>query len=216
MGRFVFKEALPGIAEARGRASGKKTVSLLREVSFAQDAMRRYAEIDPDGDKIGSAGLLSELTGASKARGERILSYPPLAQRYAPRTGTRSGPATEQDGHLLLICLPGLDGSWVTRPGQAIDDEHAERRWVAYAWPAQAGLGHSAAYFIDEHERILTSENLQGSSPAAGESPKLRLVGGLQAPRCEDALSTETRHLWAPWENKKARDHLPGDPPGSL
>src|SRR5690606_25913996 len=52
MGRFVWQEALPGIAEARGRASGKKAVSLLREILFAQDALRRLAMIDPDGDGI--------------------------------------------------------------------------------------------------------------------------------------------------------------------
>ena len=105
--RFILQEALPGIIEARGRASSSKAVSLLREVLFAQDAARRYAMIDPDGDGVGSAGLLGELTAAAGVRGtQKLLSTPPLASRYRPTTPTRSGPAMEADGYLFLICLP--------------------------------------------------------------------------------------------------------------
>jgi hypothetical protein len=89
--RFILHEALPGIIEAHGRASGGRAVSFLREISFAQDAMRRYAFIDPDRDGIGSAGSLAELTGASSSRVPSGLKEPPLRSASAVTRGTPDG-----------------------------------------------------------------------------------------------------------------------------
>lgn len=210
MFRFIWSEALPGIAEARGRASSKRAVSLLREILFAEDAARRYGMIDPDGDKVGSAGLLGELSGFDKARGGEKLRTPPLDLRYAPRVATRSGPATEQDGYLVIICIPGRDESWVSDPSDPADDERAEGHWIAYAWPASGKMEHQAAYFIDQDERILESENLL---PESGkDEERLRLVGPGEPPSCADALDPETRANWAPWSGKTPRKTLPGAP----
>lgn len=209
MARFIWGEALPGIAEERGRASGKRAVSFLREVLFAQDAARRYGMIDPDGDGVGSAGRLGELSGYSGARAGAKLNLPPLDLRYAPRTLTRAGPATEQEGYLIIVCLPGRKTSWVTEPAAEVDDEQAETRWVAYAWPAAPNMEHETAYFIDEHERILESANLLQNVPGA---QKLRLVGPGDAPECSDALDRTTAGNWKPWAGKKPRSTLPGAP----
>lgn len=207
--RFVWGEALQGIAEARGRATSKRAVSLLREVLFAQDAMRRYAMIDPDGDKIGSAGRLGELCGSDPARKTRHLPTPPLSIRYTPRTITPSGPANEQEGYLLLICLPGeTAGTWSTHPSDPVNEELAERRWVAYAWPRGEDLGHETAYFINEHEEILETEN---RLPRPEKGRRLRLVGAEFAPTCTDAFEGETKAEWRPWEGKGRRPNLPGD-----
>jgi hypothetical protein len=203
MVRFVWKEAVPGITEARGRATSKRAVSLLREILFAQDAARRYAMIDPDGDHIGGAGRLGELAGEDLARGVSILRTPPLASHFAPRVGTPSGPASEQEGYLLLICVPGKVEAWVTFPQAEVDDEKSERNWVAYAWPMAANLGHQAAYFINEHEQILEAQNIQDG--------KLRLVGPSAPPKCDDATHPATAKLWQPWNGKTRRALLPGD-----
>lgn len=205
--RFVWGEALQGIAEARGRATSKKAVSLLREVLFAQDALRRYGMIDPDGDGIGGAGRLGELCGSDAARGKEKLDTPPLSIRFSPRVATISGPANEQEGYLLLICLPGKGGGWVTHPADDVDEELAERRWVAYAWPVGEGLGHEAAYFINEHEEILESEN---RLTTARDGRSLRLVGSDSAPSCPDAIEAETKTHWQPWRGKGRRPELPG------
>jgi hypothetical protein len=210
MTRFIFREALPGIAEARGRASSKRAVSLLREILFAQDAARRYGMIDPDRDGIGSAGLIGELSGFDGARQGKVLRIPPLDLRYTPRMITRSGPATEQDGYLVVVCLPGRNESWVTAPSQIIDDEAAETSWIAYAWPSHEKAEHQAAYFIDQNEQILESQNLLAKKE--GESRKLRLVGPGEAPTCEDALASKTRGFWATWSTKSPRKTLPGVP----
>jgi len=201
MTRFVLRDALSGIIEARGRDSSARAVSVLREMLFAQDAMRRYAFIDPDGDGIGSAGRLGELTGVHGARQGDPLATPPLSPRLTPGASTRSGPAAEQGGYYFLICVPGPGGSWATRPRDPVDDETAERRFVAYAWPTAAGAPHTAAFFMDEHERILESDSMAGSVP--------RLVGTSAAPACDDALVQP--ELWRPWRGKKPRESLPGD-----
>lgn len=199
--RFALGDALQGIIEARGRASSTRAVSTLREILFAQDAMRRYAFIDPDADSIGSAGLLAELSGASSARGKAPLATPPLAPRFAPAQATRTGPALERDGYLFLICLPKAGGGLTAQPGEGIDDELAERRWVAYAWPAASASPHQLAYFINEHERILESEN--------GEPDALRLVGPSAAPECDDVERSPRQ--WTAWRDKQPRPELPGD-----
>jgi hypothetical protein len=203
--RFVWGEALPGIAEARGRATSKRAVSFLREILFAQDALRRYGMIDPDKDGVGSAARLGELAGSDGARGGQALATPPLSPRFSPRSASSSGPANQQEGYLLLICLPGRDSTWVTHPADPVDEEAAERRWVAYAWPAQNGLGHETAYFINEHEEILESTNREGAA--------LRLVGPGKAPSCNDAINDETKVHGRVWNEKTKRPDLPGEKP---
>lgn len=201
MTRFVLSDALTGIVEARGRDSSARAVSILREILFAEDAMRRYAFIDPDGDGVGSAGRLGELTGVHGARQGRPLETPPLAPRLAPGASTRSGPAYEHGGYFFLVCLPGPGGTWATTPRDPVDDEAAERRFLAYAWPTTADAPHSAAFFMDEHERILESSEQISGVP--------RLVGPMSAPSCDDAL----RHpeFWRPWRGKQPRTTLPGE-----
>jgi hypothetical protein len=204
MTKFVLSDALTGIVEARGRDSSARAVSILREILFAEDAMRRYAFIDPDGDGVGSAARLGELTGVHGARGGKPLLTPPLEQRLAPGVSTRSGPALEQGGYLFLVCLPSPNGSWAAGPRDVVDDETAERRFVAYAWPSAVGAPHSAAFFMDEHERILESDNRSGTG--------LRLVGPSSSPACGDAL--DHAELYRPWRGKTARTSLPGEVPG--
>lgn len=201
--RFILGEAMPGIIEAHGRASSQRAVSFLREILFAQDAMRRLAPLDVDGDRIGSAGLLGDLTTRASSRATSSLPSPPLAPRYAPRVGTRSGPAVLESGYLFLVCLPRAGGGWTASPSEPIDEEAAERLWIAYAWPSDAHLPHETAYFIDEHENILETLNRAGAG--------LRLVGSPASPSCDDALSAAHRKEYKPWRGKKPRSGLPGD-----
>lgn len=203
--RFVLVEAMPGIIEARGRDSSAKAVSLLREILFAENAARRNAMIDPDGDGIGSAGLLGELTGAVPARGRSVLPVPPLSPRLAPRVATRSGPATENDGYLFLVCVPTKGGALSAEPSSTFDDEAAERRFVAYAWPATDSGPASSVFQLDEHEGILEDPNRTEGG--------LRLVGPARSPACDDALAPPTRERYVPWRGKKPRESLPGDRP---
>lgn len=199
---FLVREAMPGLVQGGTTAAGQRAVSRLREILFAEDAARREAALDPDGDRIGSALLLGELTGEAGMRGEARLN-PPLLERY-PKVEVSGGRSfIDIGGFFFSVCLP-VSGGFSSDPSARFDDESAERRFVAYAWPSGRGPGLERAYFIDEHERIL--------SAPAGEGERF---GREHPPGCDDALAPGTRDDWRPWRGKKPRPELPGEKPAS-
>lgn len=202
--RFVITEGMPGIVEGGTRATEFRAVSRLREILFAQDLLRRNGLHDPDGDGIGSAARLAELTAERGVRGERRLS-PPLLENYPKTIDTPIGPAAELSGYLFTICLPSANGGFSAREDEPVDEELAERRFLAYAWPISKGSG-SAAYFLDEHERILWA-------PASFEPGAEKRSGYANPPPCDDALAPASRGDWQTWRDKKPRSKLPGDEP---
>lgn len=199
--RFTVREALTGIVESGKRASGVRAVSHLRQLSFAQDVMREQAEIDPDHDRIGSAAFIEELAGRTAVRGKSTpISAPMTMARGASLLQLPAGPCLRLDGYCFIVCLPTKTGGWVFDPKQAgeVDEERAERRFVAYAWPAEAQEGLSESVFIDEHERILVHVG-NGSDIYAGQ----------RYPHCDAALLRPEN--WKPWRNKRPRTALPGE-----
>jgi len=202
--RFLAREAVPGMVEGGTTATEQRVVSRLRELLFAEDAWRKNAYYDPDGDHVGSAGLLGELTAELGVRsGNRV--EPAVLEGYPKLVDTRLGPAAEVGGYLLLICLPKQGGGYSAKPGDAIDDEAAERHFYAYAWPAERGQGLTTAYFLDEHERILLADSQ--------ELEPRRLIGVDAPPSCEDISAPATAGDWRVWRHKKPRANLPFDKP---
>ncbi len=204
--RFVARDALPGMVFGGKEAAERAAVSHLREILFAEDLMRTGAHVDPDHDHIGSAGLLTEMNGTIPLRDGRTLADPTVNRRFGEQADTPLGPALQTEGYLFIVCLPTPDGKWTARPHTPIDDELAERRFVAYAWPASATRGSQHAFFIDEHERILQSTNQE-----PGRAGELRYSGPGFPPACDAALAPASRHDWAPWRGKQPRATLPGD-----
>lgn len=199
VGRFLATEAIAGIVQGGTSAAGGRAVSRLREILFVEDAARKNGAWDPDGDGIGSALFVGELTAEIGMRGGPRLA-PPLLERYPKVEMTSMGPALEIGGFFFAVCLPTKSGGLSSDPGAAVDDERAERRYVAYAWPSGRAPGLERSYFIDEHETIL-------SAPA--ETGVRR--GREHAPNCDDALAAPTNESWRPWRKKKPRTELPGD-----
>ena len=197
--RFLVVEAIPGIVQGGNRFTEQRAISRLREILFAEDSARRLAPHDPDGDRIGSALLLGELTAElAVRRGVRLEA--PLLDGYPKQTDTSVGPAAEIGGYFLLVCVPKHGGGFTALPADAVDDELAERRFIAYAWPSGTAPGLSSALALDEHERILI----------APSSPSLRF-GFVAPPSCDDAVADATKEAWKPWRNKQPRTALPGD-----
>lgn len=199
--RFIIVDAVPGVVEAGDRAASKQAVSKLRGLVVAQDVLRRFARVDPDGDGIGSAALLPELGGDVGLRGGERLEAPLLNRELQRMQTTALGPAAAGGAYLYLICLPKLGGGWTAMPGEAIDEEQAERRWVGYAWPSERTHGLHDSYFIDEHERILVFANNPTGDP--------KYLGPDKPPSCDAALVGD--EPWLVWQGKRARNHLPGD-----
>jgi hypothetical protein len=201
--RFVVIEAVPGMVQGGKAATSRSAISRLREIVFAQDTLRKNALIDPDSDGIGSAAWLGELSGVIGLRGGAALEPPILGQQHRTSVATAIGPAARGAGYLFIVCLPGIDGGWTSRPGAPVDAERAERSYVAYAWPESQSIGVQEAFFTDQHERILVSQNLEGR--------ELRYAGPNFPPACDAALAEPTRREWTPWKGKQPRRHLPGD-----
>ena len=200
--RFLVLEAVPGMVEGGTTATEQRVVSRLREILFAEDTWRKNAYYDPDGDHVGSAGLLGELSAELGVRGGNRLE-PPVLERYPKLVETRLGPAADIGGYLLLVCLPKQGGGYTAKPGDAIDDEGSERHFYAYAWPAERGQGLTTAYFLDEHERILRADSQ--------ETEPRRLVGVDAPPSCDDISAPATAGDWRVWRHKKPRASLPFD-----
>ncbi len=162
--------------------------------------MRRYAFIDPDGDGGGSAGRLGELDRRPRRPSGAPLETPPLAPRLAPGASTCSGPAYEHGGYFFLVS-PTRAGWNVGHHAARPSGRRSSRAALLGLrfWPTTADAPHSAAFFMDEHERILESSEQISGVP--------RLVGPMSGPSCDDAL----RHpdFWRLRRGKQPRTTLP-------
>ncbi len=197
--RFLVLEAIPGIVAGGNRFTEQRAISRLRELLFAEDTARRTATHDPDRDHVGSALLLGELTGElGLRRGNRLAI--PLLEGFPRQVDTSIGPASEIGGYFVIVCLPKQGGGFSALPSDAVDDELAERRFIAYAWPSGTAPGLNNAVALDEHEQIALAEAKAG----------LR-YGFAAPPSCDDSVAPETRAAWTAWRHKQPRKTLPGD-----
>lgn len=202
LARFAASGAMPGIVESGQSAAAKSALYRLREVVIAEDTARRSPSVDPDGDGVGGALLMGALLGLEPPRPGAPPVQSLLNRAFRGLAGTSLGPAASVEGYLIMVCLPTKQGGFTARPGEPIDEELAERRFLAYAWPTEATPGLFIAFFTDEHENIRTLELPKGSA-----APYL---GTERPPACDAALGSD--HLpWAVWKNKKPRGKLPGD-----
>ncbi len=212
--RFTLNEAIPGVLEGGMRAVTLRGNSRLREVLFAEDVLREQAQLDHDGDQIGSAATLPELLGVVPLRGEvsaaKRTDFVPLQWRGSvtyvadPQNPQRKIAVTSLDGMCFTVYVPSKSGQWTTvidDPQNPIDEEAAERRLVAYSWPAQQARGNLAVVYIDERERILQSDNTGARQGYIG----------CDHPPPVDAIEHDGG-TWSAWKNKKPRDAIPGLP----
>lgn len=202
LGRFAVSGAMLGIVESGHSAAAKSALYRLREVVIAEDVLRRMPRVDPDGDGVGGAALISSLMGAAPARAGASLETSLLNRAFHGIVPTDTGPAASVERYLVVVCLPKAGGGFTARPEDAVDEETAERRFVAYAWPSESAVGMGIAFFTDEHENIRMLEAAKGHD--------LPYVGAAHAPACDAALGADGLG-WVPWKNKKPRERLPGE-----
>jgi hypothetical protein len=208
VGRFLVSEAMPGIVKGGRQAVEQRAVSRLREILFAQDAMRRAAWIDPDADGIGSAAHLLELCGAPPLRGQVPRTTPVLD--CGELVNTALGPGARMGAYLYAVCLPTPSGEWSGQASAPVDEEKAERGFIAYAWP-EPGAAFEHAFFIDQHENILSAPWPWPGTTAGiatdPASPGLSCASALAAP------GSAASAPWSVWRGKKPRSDLSGDIP---
>jgi hypothetical protein len=198
--RFIITRATTGIVLGGQAAMAKSALYRLREIVRAEDAMRVHAKIDPDGDGVGSAAFIAELMGVVPLRARATLDPPLLNQRYARLFETPVGPAAVANAYLILVCLPTAGGGWTARPGDAVDEEAAERMFAAYAWPMDGRRDPGTVFFVDARENILVSANRDQRGQPLWSGPSF-------PPPCDAAPGP----AFAVWQDKRPRETLPGD-----
>jgi len=135
----------------------------LRKIRIAQEAFKRDAVVDQDGDGKGEYGFLPELALGSAARansGAKGKAY--VSGVFAL---PEPGGYVEKYGYYFVVFLPG--SSWRDGPKPPAGKREfiarfaqaQERRWIAYAWPAVAGKTASGALAADG-TGIYISDNL--------------------------------------------------------
>ncbi len=213
--KFVRTDAIFGMIEQHNKNASRTARSSLRHIIFAQDMMRERGYIDHDKDGIGSAGFMAELVGGSALPDGSTLTAPLLHQKYKKTLDSPAGKLVEAEGYLFKICLPTKQNTFVSMRSPNIDEEKAERRFLAYAWPAEDRAGVHKAFFLDERERIYILEN----------QPPRAYVGLKQQPSCDatlkgpgidatppiDGSASNDGLTWKRWRNKKPRETLIGD-----
>lgn len=212
--RFTIEEAVPGIVEGGHRALVTRAIAKLRVLRFSQDIAREQGVWDPDEDGIGSALSLAELVGEEPIRGVRRAPAG-LLQPVGSLVQTPAGFAVAADGYAIIAYVPDRDARGTARGGANVDDELAERRWVAYAWPLEEGHGERPVLFIDEHERILILENRSPGPVYFGLDHPPPYNAGLRSHRIDAEAATDARGqdggTWRRWKDKEPLAELPGD-----
>lgn len=216
--RFAIVEAMPGIIEAGREALTTRAIAALREIRFSQDLMREQHYADHDDDGIGSAGTLAELCAVEPLRAGKLPSR--LVQRFSvfdksKSPGSEGAVFARYAGYGFIIYVPTLDGkaSAIVK-GKSVDDEKAERRFVAYAWPLDEGHGEHPVLFLDEHERIYMSDNVAQRYRGSEVVPKFdAALGESSIDFVHDGSEVKGQDgaLWKVWKDKKPLEKLAGD-----
>lgn len=193
LARFVANQAFFGMSEAARLGTSKAVVSRLREIRFAEARARELTLIDPDGNRRGSALFLGELSGASLLRGTQKRTTPLLDGKFRRSVSTPRGPATQLNGYLFMVCLPGASGPPTANPSRAVDERAAEEHFLAYAWPETKHQGHGQLFTIDANGKLLVYDN-------RGADGELSFVGPSRAPSCR--LSETQERRFKPWRGK--------------
>jgi hypothetical protein len=200
--RFLLNEAIPGVIAGGQAAATKHAIAFVRGVVVAQDFARKQALLDADGDGVGSALELTALAGHTPLRDGRSLDAPPLSIAASKLRQSPLGTVVEDSGYLFNVCLPAVGGGWARAPGDAVDEEAAERSYLVYAWPASDSPGSPRqSIYVDALERILVH------GPTANDASVY--AGTLRPPTCDAAKDDAG---WSPWKDKQPRQALPGDP----
>lgn len=206
--RFVTLEAIPGVIAGGRAAAEKHAVAYLRTIITAQDYMRRGAQIDPDGDRVGSAGSLAELTGRSVLRNGRRATESPLS--VSEQDWFEDSGFVASGAYLFRVCLPSTTG-WVNLPrsdawttGLTVDDERAEREYLVYGWPRNSSPGAPTPLYVSDARELIMVMNEDGSHTGA------TYVGLEAPPPCSLLAESSAFH---PWKGKTPRSELPGATP---
>ena len=188
--RFVIHYAIVGIVQGGEQVVTGHAISRLRDILRWELAERSAKAIDPDHDGIGSAWRIAELSGAVPLRSGQSTK-PPLERRFKTLVDTPIGPASKVGDYYYVVCLPTTDGKWSAKDTASVDEEAAERAFLAYAWPARENL---ITYVIDANGKVSFRDNLGRETD--------QYVGQLHPVPCNSVVDEAHRGEWIPWSGR--------------
>ncbi|MBM3988569.1 MAG: prepilin-type N-terminal cleavage/methylation domain-containing protein [Planctomycetes bacterium] len=169
--------ALPRLAAARQSANESAAIATLRALMSAQAQLQSAAAIDTDADGMGEFGGFAELAGlapvrvsnagsaaAGNAAGD-LLDPPMLSAPFGVVTASQ----TARSGYLFQMFLPDAAGAPFTEDatggfaGTFPSSDLGEYLWCCYAWPMQAGMTGTRAFFVSHSNEVLQTANRAGT-----------------------------------------------------
>jgi hypothetical protein len=183
--RFLLVYAVPNIVIAGQIAAEDKAVSRLREIRWAENAVREMAP--------GTYRPLSTLVAAG---GAGASPEAPLSDRlFRPADDAKT--IFRIDAYDVRVYLPAAGGGWTSDPAR-VDAAAAGGAFVAYAWPIGARHGGERVFFIDQDEQICESSSAAFRGPNA-PPPATAAFSGVVGADCGGPSAPD----WHPWKNKK-------------
>lgn len=169
--------ALPRLAAARQSANESAAIATLRALMSAQAQVQSAAAIDTDADGMGEFGGFAELAGLAPVRvsnagtaaagnaASDLLDPPMLSAPF----GVVAGSQTARSGYLFQMFLPDAAGAPITEDAAGgfastfPSSDLGEYLWCCYAWPMQAGMTGTRAFFVSHSNEVLQTANRAGT-----------------------------------------------------
>ena len=169
--------ALPRLAAARQSANESAAIATLRALMSAQAQVQSAAAIDTDADGMGEFGSFAELAGIAPVRvsnagsaaagnaASDLLDPPMLSAPFGVVTGSQMA----RSGYLFQMFLPDAAGAPISEDpsggfaGTFPSSDLGEYLWCCYAWPMQAGMTGTRAFFVSHSNEVLQTANRAGT-----------------------------------------------------
>jgi hypothetical protein len=185
-------------------------LATLKELVISQEKFRTGLKIDEDQDGVGEYGSIGELAGVCWLMrhwvGVGWPQWPPLLP-LAFQTIDADGFATSS-GYHFVIFLPnnavapvGLKDVPFGGAAPQVDPNNCEKRWCAYAWPVNLGVGATTALFVNQSGVILRTKmdacQYNGATAAPHYSAAFAATG-MQSPLAIPPVSGVDGNTWSP------------------
>jgi hypothetical protein len=156
---MVSSVAIPKLMAARLTANEANAIHVLRKISRAQAMLQADTTFDRDRDQKGEYALLEELCRVDlrdpeSASSDEAMFSSASFKEFASGVGMRGG-------YLFRVDLRAGAMNVVSDPASAkgIAADAAEARFVAYAWPLQAGSTGVRVFAIDSNGIVYATQN---------------------------------------------------------
>jgi hypothetical protein len=167
--KIVIMLAALAISSASSSSSNNneaKAIAALRKLAHRQAQFRQAVLMDEDQDGIGEYGSFGELAGVVDLVRHGVGTPAPLSPPLlrAPFDAIGVNGFVTKSGYLFVVFLPdanftpaGLHDVAGGGPNNAVDPDHGESLWCAYAWPVSAGTTGDRAFFVNQTGVVLAT-----------------------------------------------------------